>query len=277
MKGPLEGDQRMSTNKATTGAPGASRNERRTAERASRKGGVAARTATRSTGPSVGAISGAAIVVGLIAVIGFIAVSGGLGGDDVDAVSMPADPPPSEELHDGRSLGDPAAPVKVDVYEDPQCPACGIYSQLIEPLLVAGPVARGQVRYTYHDLVFLGPESLEAAAAMRVAEELDGRFWDLHHVLYHNQHGENEGAFSTQRLADMAELVGLDREAFLAGLDDPRHEEAVRAESAEASQRGIDSTPTLVVNGEVIRGVPRSWEDLDRRIEAAAEEAQGEA
>ena len=46
---------------------------------------------------------------------------------------------------------------------------------------------------------------------MRVAEDLDGKFWDFHQLVFHNQHGENQGAFTRERLADIAELVGLER------------------------------------------------------------------
>jgi protein-disulfide isomerase len=159
--------------------------------------------------------------------------------------------------------------VRIDVYEDPQCPACGQFTTRIEPLLIAGPVTDGEVFLTYKDMTFLGPESFEAAAAMRVAEELDGKFWEYHHVLFHNQEGENEGAFSTSRLADMAELIGLERDEFLLELEDPRYIEAVQAEFDEARELGINSVPTLVVNGQLLRGVP-GWDELRELIDMLA-------
>jgi protein-disulfide isomerase len=214
-------------------------------------------------------ISGAAIVVGVLAVVALVIASGGFGGSSLPPVAAADGPPPPAELRDGRSLGDAAAPVQVDLYSDPQCPACGAFAARVEPLLVAGPVRDGTARLTYRDLAFLGPESLDAAIAMRVAEALGDRFWEYHDLVYANQHGEGRGAFSRDRLADMAEAVGLERAAFLDALGDPVHEEAVRAESARAGELGVDSTPTLIVNGEVIAGVP-AWEDLRARIDAAA-------
>jgi len=181
-------------------------------------------------------------------------------------------PPPAEELQQGRSLGDPDAPVKIEVFEDPQCPACGLYNKNVEPLLRAGPITRGEVFLTYRDMAFLGQESFDAAAAMRVAESLDGKFWAYHDVVFHNQDGENQGAFTASRLADMAELVGLDREAFLAELEDPRYIGAVEAETAEARTLGVNSTPTLVINGELRPGVP-NWDELSAEIAAAVQAA----
>lgn len=247
------------------------RKERRAAERASRKSGSGSPRSTkssRSSGPSMMVISVAAVVIGLLAVAALVVASGGLGGDSA-AVAQPDFDPPAEELRVGRSLGDPDAPVKIEAYEDPQCPACGLFTDRIEPLLISEFVADGTVFFTYRDFPFLGQESFDGAVAMRVAEEMDGKFWDYHDVIFFNQDGENQGAFAADRLADMAELVGLDREQFLAELDDPKYLEAVSAELSEGQDRGVNSTPTLFVNGEIMRGVPE-WEALSAAIRAAA-------
>lgn len=213
-------------------------------------------------------ISVAAVVIGLVAVAALVVASGGLGGDSA-AVAQPDFDPPAQELRVGRSLGDPDAPVKIEAFEDPQCPACGQFTDRIEPLLISEYVADGTVFFTYKDFPFLGQESFDGAAAMRVAEEMDGKFWDYHDVIFFNQDGENQGSFASDRLADMAELVGLDRDQFLAELDDPKYLEAVAAELAEGQERGVNSTPTLFVNGQIMRGVP-DWEELSAIIEAAA-------
>lgn len=259
-------DQRVSSE-------GLSRKERRAAERSARKGGAAVANSPKSSGPSMLVITAAALVIGLIAVVALVAVSGGLGGSDVAAVSRPDEPAPAQELRVGRSLGDPEAPVKIDAFEDPQCPACGLFNQRIEPLLIAGPVSKGEVFFTYKDFPFLGPESFDAAVAMRVAEELDGKFWDYKQAVFHNQEGENGGAFSLDRLADMAELVGLEREAFLDEMEDPDHLAAVEAEAKEGVDLGVNSTPTMVINGQVVRGVP-TWEALSEQIAAAAGDSE---
>ena len=133
----------------------------------------------------------------------------------------------------------------------------------------------GQVFLTYRDYPFIGQESLDAAVAMRVAEAMDGKFWDYHAVLFHNQQGENQGAFSVDRLADMAELIGLDRETFLAEMKDPAYLEAVQAEAEGGAALEIKSTPSVVVNGEITTGVPE-WSALKARIaDAAAAAGEG--
>lgn len=249
------------------------RRERRAAERAARRGGtpVTAATTTARRGPSPLVISLAAIIIGFVVIVALIGITGGLGNDgtSMPAVAASDIAPPAQELRQGRSVGDPNAPVRIDVYEDFQCPACGLYTERIEPLLMAGPVADGTAFVTIKDFPFLGQESLDAAVAARVAEDLEGKFWDFHGLLFHNQHGENQGAFSRDRLADMAVLAGLDRQAFLDGLDDPAYPPAVEAEHAQGVELGVSSTPTLVVNGQLLRGVP-TWDDLSALIAEAA-------
>lgn len=211
-------------------------------------------------------ISAGVLAAGLLAVVLLMVASGGLGGSNMPAVVASVNPPPPGESRSGRSLGDPEAPVRIDVHEDAQCPACGMFTDQIEPLLVNGPVKDGRVYLTYRDFTFLGPESIDAAVAMRVAEALDGKFWEFHDILFANQWRENKGAFSRPRLAEMAVLVGLDRDAFLAGLDDPALVEAVVEETNAGRALGVSSTPTLVINGTLRPGVP-TWQQLSTIID----------
>jgi len=265
----------MTDDKQNASSDNMTRKQRRAAERAARKkgGGTAApSSAGGSSGPSMLMISIGALVIGVVAVVALIVVSGGLGGDDSSEIKQPAaGSAPAQELRDGRTLVAAAAvdPVVVEAFEDPQCVHCGTFTKRIEPLLVAGPVSDGTASFTYNDFIIFGEESLDAAVAMRAADELDGKFWDYHQVLFENQQGVEDGSFSRDRLADMAELVGLDRAEFLAELDNPELVTAVADDRARAVELGATSTPTIVVNGELIAGSP-SWDDLKAAIEAAA-------
>jgi protein-disulfide isomerase len=211
---------------------------------------------------SAGVVIVAVVVLALVALVNSGSTSAAI--RSVGAIT-PAD------LRDGTSLGDPAAPVVIDLYEDPQCPVCGRFNKDLEPLLVSTSIKDGTVRLNYRDFVFIGNpgESLDAAVAMLAAEQLAGKFWDLHDLLYGNQDGENKGAFSRDRLAQMATMIGLDKDAFLKLLDDPSLVARVQDSTAAAARLGINSTPTLVVNGVVMPGLP-TWDQLRQAIERAA-------
>lgn len=170
---------------------------------------------------------------------------------------------------DLTSVGQPDAPVRVDVWEDFQCPACAEYSETIETRLIADYVETGQVLYTYHFFPFLdgadypaqdgsgrlhyissqdGPgESDQASnAAMCAAEQ--GRFWDYHDMLYRNWNGENRGAFADARLILFAENIGLDMNAFRQCFAENRYQDFIQADFVAGIERSIPGTPTVFVN-----------------------------
>lgn len=94
-------------------------------------------------------------------------------------------------------------------------------------------------------------------------------------MLFANQRGENAGAFRTQALEAFAAALGLDEAAFNECLGSGRYENEVRAETAAAQERGVRSTPTLFVNGEMVEGaVPFS--EMQARIEAILAASGGE-
>lgn len=122
---------------------------------------------------------------------------------------------------------------------------------MAEPQLTQQYVATGQVLYEYRDYAFLGDESVEAAEASRCANE-QGMFWEFHDTVFHNQEGENEGAFARERLNRIAEVAGLDMDEFNECMDENRYEDEVRAESDEAAAMGVSGTPTFLINDEMI-------------------------
>jgi protein-disulfide isomerase len=264
----------MSNAKPPSGAP-MSRKERRAAERAGRKNSPSSSPTSSGGRGSSGVliISAAAIAIGVIVVLALIALTGGFNDNRTStAIAAPDTAAPAEALRQGRTLVAPDAvdPVDIQAFEDPQCPHCGNFTKNIEPLLVAGPISDGTASFTYNDFVIFGAESRDAAIAMRVAEDMGGKFWDYQHALYFNQKGENDGSFSRSRLADIAVLVGLDRAEFLQRMDDPAYAQAVDADKARGVALGVTSTPTLFVNGKMMAGVP-AWQDLKAAIEEAAQ------
>ena len=156
---------------------------------------------------------------------------------------------------DGLSVGDPNAPVTIDVFEDFQCPACKTFTENTEPLVIENLVATGQARYVFHHYPFLdgngagsGGESDQAANAAMCASEQD-KFWEMHSILFANWNGENQGAFSDRRLQAMAGSIGLDMDAFNACFDANEYEAEIQADFELGQEMGVSGTPTVFVNG----------------------------
>lgn len=182
--------------------------------------------------------------------------------------------PVSRPMVDGRSLGDPNAPVKIEVYEDFQCPACRSYSSDIEPQLIDNYVATGQVYYTYRHFPFLDDNSLrkesdQSANASMCASAQD-RFWDYHDILFANWDGENQGAFSDKRLVAFAEAIGLEMNAFKDCFSANQFQTEIETDLTTGRNTGISGTPSILVNGRIISpGFVPNYEEISQAIEAA--------
>ena len=169
------------------------------------------------------------------------------------------------ELVDGEKLGRADAPLAMEVYGDFQCPVCGRFAKEYVPRLVADFVKDGRLRLIPRDIAILDPgsagESLASAVGAVCAGAQD-RYWEYHDLLFWNQAGEGLGAFRAERLALMADTLGLDRGKWDECVADPARSQAVRALTASAAGRGIVSTPTLAINGQLSVGLPRDYDTL---------------
>lgn len=109
-------------------------------------------------------------------------------------------------------------------------------------------VQTGKVMFEYRDFAWQ-PESNDAAAASDCAMD-QGKFWQYHDTLFLNQHGENTGAFSRDRLKQMAKDLGLDTTKFNQCLDSNQHAKDVTDSSSSATSAGFSGTPAFLLNGQ---------------------------
>ena len=105
----------------------------------------------------------------------------------------------------------------------------------------------------YRHFAFLGEESVWAAEAAECASD-QGKFWEYHDILYDNWAGTNVGAYSYNNLIGFAQILELDQQQFADCMNERKYVERVRSDSRFAEANGISSTPTVLINGEVVRG-----------------------
>jgi protein-disulfide isomerase len=190
-----------------------------------------------------------------------------------ETINLPPHPSYSVQA-DRNTLGDPAAPVHIDIWEDFQCPACAYYSINVEPQIIQKYVASGQALYTYHFFAFLdgghpNGESHQAANAALCAAE-QGKFWEYHALLVANWNGENQGAFRNARLFDFARFLALNEDDFGVCFRAQRYADQIRADYELGLQWGVQGTPSLFVNGVIVTpGYVPSLEAVTEAVEAA--------
>ena len=179
---------------------------------------------------------------------------------------------------DLNTMGDPNAPVKLEMWEDFQCPACKNFSVNVESLLIQNYVATGKVYLIFHHFPFIdngvaSQESDQAANASMCAAE-QGRFWDFKSILFANWNGENAGAYADRRLLAFAESLELEMDKFKSCFNSNAHKAQIDKDYSDGIDAGVNSTPsifvdgTMVLNAENEKYVP-SYEDVAAAIEAA--------
>lgn len=159
----------------------------------------------------------------------------------------------SADIVDGDSMGLAGAPVVMEVWSDYQCPVCGRLVREQYATLKTQFVETGVLRIQARDIGLLGrggerDESVElATGAMCAAEQ--GRFWQFHDFVLWNQARENVGDYSATYLASVASRSGVDTTEWQACMDGDTVRDAVIAATMDALSRGINSTPTIALNG----------------------------
>jgi len=253
-----------------------SRRERRAQQRLERPARPKSRRTARRPGwqsPMV-LVSAGALVIG--AALVFLALPRGPSAGD--ELVLPPNPYPAELVR-GDVVGSPTAPVVIELYADFQCPACQLLVTERLARLVAEFVVPGTVRIEARDIDILGrgspSESLELAAGARCAAE-QGGYWRFHDIVFWNQGRENRGDHDAAFIARVADAAELDRDAFDACLARADLRAPIRQRTAAAAAAGISSTPTLMINGQPVVGVP-DYEPLAALIRQLAAEATAPA
>ena len=154
----------------------------------------------------------------------------------------------------GALVGDANAPVTITEFGDFQCPVCGQLHQLWEPTLEQ-LIQQGKVKFEFVGLEFLDQgttESLRSAAAAVCAADA-GKFTEYYNALYNQQsRTENSGFLTNDRLQRFGSEVGITDPAFARCVSSGRFSGWVTKNTDTTSQKGITTTPTVLVNGKTI-------------------------
>jgi len=188
-----------------------------------------------------------------------------LGGGETSAIAIAPDPTASV-AHNGATLGDPNAPVKVVEWANYQCPFCNQFWSTSESTFIQDYISTGKVHFQYNDLTFGWQESIDASEAATCADQ-QGKFWQYHDTLFKNQKAENSGGFSRSRLKTMASDMGLDMTKFNACFDGHKTANEVQSSDQAAQQQNIAQTPTFFVNGKQVNYT--GWGSVKAAIDAA--------
>ena len=163
---------------------------------------------------------------------------------------------PADVTAEGDGIMTGRGPVRVDAYIDFLCPFCRRFELSSGPML-ADLVAGGQVSLVYHPMNFLDRASTtsystRAAAASGCAAD-GGRFVEYAHALFASQPPEGGPGLSDSELISLGRTVGMAEAEFAACVSDGPYLGWPPYVTARAAELGVDSTPTVLVAGAVVR------------------------
>ena len=93
--------------------------------------------------------------------------------------------------------------------------------------------------------------ALDAARASDAAE-LQGRFWEMHDLLYQNRFIWPLAPDVPKVFDDYAKSLGLDLERFKKDMDGEQVKARIAADQGRAKSLGVDRTPTLFINNRLV-------------------------
>lgn len=136
----------------------------------------------------------------------------------------------------------------VDVWEDPQCPACKSFEEASGEY-IDSLVRDKKATVRFHVLSFLGDESVRAANASFCAAD-EGQYLDFHKALYRVQSPlENSGFWSNETLIAIGKKVGITSEKFATCVTEGQKVDLVKTNSESMSKYGVQGTPTVFIDG----------------------------
>ena len=170
-------------------------------------------------------------------------------------------PPVSDHDH---AQGPADAKVTLVEYGDYECPHCG----RAHPIVKAVQKRLGsRLRFVFRNFPLNNAHPhAQAAAEAAEAAGAQGRFWEMHDVIF-----ENQDALETDDLRRYAEELGLDVDRFASELDRGVYADRVRRDFTSGVRSGVNGTPTFFINGARFDG---SWDEpgLLAALQAAGRE-----
>lgn len=152
-------------------------------------------------------------------------------------------------------------------FGDFQCPACGAYEPLVRQVMADNKTSLKIVFKNFpltqiHQNGLLGAKAAEAAG-------LQGKFWEMHDMLYDKQPEWSTGINARDIVIGYASVLKLDTKKFSDDLNSKELEDKILAEVKEGISLGVQGTPTFFLNGKKLDN-PSSLEAFDTIVRETA-------
>lgn len=168
--------------------------------------------------------------------------------------------------------GEGTSGVTLIEYGDLQCPACKSYFPIVKQI-EAEYGDKVTVQYRHYPLNQVHPHAFEAARAAEAAG-LQGKFFEMHDLMYENQDSWSQSSNVSPIFEIYAQQLGLNMEQFKSDSASKKVADTINADIKAGQAIGANSTPTFVLNGVKIQN-PQDFAGFKQLIDEAIAKAGG--
>src|SRR6266576_4336885 len=165
--------------------------------------------------------------------------------------------------------GNPDAPATLEEFADFQCPPCSNFAGFAEELLKQYD---SRLRIVFRNFPLPGHEHAREAALAAEAAGLQGRFWEMHDVLYREQAVWSKASNVRESFESYAGMIGLNLDQFRKDMDGEKARARVDSDRERGHSVGVDRTPTVFLNNRSLGPNDRTPEGLRAMVDAALKE-----
>ena len=144
-------------------------------------------------------------------------------------------------------LGPPNAPVRLEEFGDFECPPCGIFHPILEQMH-AEFGDKLSITFREFPLVPTHQHALAAASAAEAAG-LQGKFWEMHDLLYEHQNDWKKEFDVRPIYEGYAKQIGLDVDRYKRDMNGDLVAQRIFADGKRGHSLGVKGTPTVFING----------------------------
>jgi protein-disulfide isomerase len=160
----------------------------------------------------------------------------------------------------GHVRGKASAPVTLVEFGDYQCPSCGYYYPMVEEVLRRIP-DKVKLEFHHYPLIQMHAHALAAAMAAEAAGD-QGKYWEMHDMLYkHQAEWSNIPNPEAQFLAYAADL-GLDANKFMRSVKSTDVEKRILEDIQRGSVAKVGGTPSFFINGKPLEPLPTGVDEF---------------
>ena len=147
---------------------------------------------------------------------------------------------------DSYKMGPKDAKVTVVEFGDYQCPACGAAHPIIKQLTRE---YEDKILFVFREFPLSMHQHAKMAAEAAQAAGAQGKYYEMHDLLYDNQKDWAESPKAKEKIMGYAESLKLDMDKFKSDVEGHKYEKRVQQDVSDGGSAGVDATPTFYING----------------------------